>query len=114
MTPPPTMTTCARVGSSATVDHVLEEPLEAGAAEGRDGLLEPVHPPAAEVVVDRAGRSLDEAPQGPAVLTDQHLQPHPGEVGSGQGAEVGLGVRLDLVGGEVALGAGVADLEADV
>src|SRR4051812_42404332 len=110
MIPPPTTTTRARGGttSSATGD-LLQQPGEVRAAEGRVGLLPPRASPALEVEVEGARRSLDEAPQRPAVLAAQHLQPHPGDVRAGRGAEVGLGVRLHLVRREVALGGGVAE-----
>src|SRR6478735_10721759 len=114
MTPPPTMTTWARDGRSTTGGHLLEEPREVGSAEGRDRLLVALRPPPVEVVVDRAGRGLDEAPERPAVLARQHLQPHPREGGSRERPEVRLGVRLDLLGREVALGRGVPELEARV
>src|SRR3954464_14824038 len=101
------MTTWAREGRSLA-GELLREPREVGAAEGGDRLLEAIHPPAVEVVVDRARRGLDEAPQRPAVLAAEHLEPHPGEVGAGRAAEVRHRVRLHLLGREVALGGGVA------
>src|SRR5256885_11996442 len=61
-----------------------------------------------EVVVDRAGGGLDEAPERPAVLAAQRLQPHPRQVCRGRVAEVGRGPGLGLLCGEVALGRGVA------
>src|SRR4051812_45456521 len=115
MIPPPTTTTRARDGRPVSATgHLLQQPAEARPPEGRVGLVPPLAPPALEVEVEWAGGSLDEAPQRPAVLAAQHLQPHPRHVRTGRRAEVGLGVRLDLVGSEVALGGGVAELEARV
>src|SRR5690349_12354638 len=104
MTPPPTMTTWDRGGRSATGDHLVEEAPQAAAAEGRRRLLVALHPEGVEVVVDRAGGFLDEAPQGPAVLAAERLHPYPGTVGGRRVAEVHLAPRVDLVLGEVALG----------
>src|SRR6188472_2640967 len=113
MTPPPTTTTSARDGRSTT-GHVLQQARQVRSAEGGLGLVEPLHPPGLEVVLDGAGGGLDEAPQRPAVLAAQRLEPHPGQVRARGRAEVRRGPRLGLLGREVALGGGVAELEAGV
>src|SRR5687768_5516468 len=111
MTPPPMTTTCARSGISGTSD-LGQEPVELRPAEGRLGLLEPLHAPPVEVEVGGAGGGLDEAPERPAVLAAQRLETDPRQIGRGRRAEVGLGVGVGLLGREVALGRGVAELEA--
>ena len=57
--------------------------------------------PSVEVEVERAGGRLDEAPERPAVLAAQRLEPHPRAVGAGRRvAEVRLAPRVGLLRGE--------------
>src|SRR5688572_18710910 len=107
------MTTRARAGRSATGGDPVEEVVEAVRGEATDGLLVALHPPPVEVVVDRTGRGLDEAPQRPAVLRAQRLQVDPGA----EGGVLRRPARDQLVGllpAEAALGGGVAELEGRV
>src|SRR5829696_2646128 len=111
MMPPPTMTTRARSGSSAT-DDILQQVCEVGIGERLTSPLVPFHAPAPEVEVQRAGSRLDEAPERPAVAAAECLKPNPGEVGTAGRSEVLLGPGLGHLGRESALGRGVAELEA--
>ena len=78
MTPPPMITTRARDGQVSRHRVTSSSSRSnAGLAEGAVRLVEALLPPAVEVEVDAAGRRLDRAPERPAVLRDQRLQPHP-------------------------------------
>src|SRR5690348_5333509 len=66
------ITTRARAGrSSVIVLHLVEEFAEVTGGETAGSALEPLHRPAPEVVLDRAGSVLDRAPQRPPVHADQ-------------------------------------------
>src|SRR3954453_19627622 len=112
------MTTRARAGSSgaelAGTGRFLEEGLEVVGGEATRGLLEALQPPGLEVEVDVAGGGLDRAPQRPPAPRRQRLQPDPRQFRAQRPAVVGRHQGGDLVVIEVALGAGVAELEAGV
>src|SRR5579862_1369333 len=115
MTPPPMMTTRARLGGASVIElDFLEEAGVADRGEAGGGAVEALHGPGPEVVLDRAGAVLDRAPQRPAVHTDQAEQPGPG----GHAAPGAAVVRGDQpgqgVGGQAGLGRDVAQLEAGV
>src|SRR4051794_17052076 len=114
MTPPPTTTTRADSGRSVVTRHLFQQPFEPARGEPARGLLEALASPAVEVEVDAARGRLDHAPQRPAVRRDEGLQPRPGELVSQRSPEVRRDEFVDLVVVEVALGAGVAELEAGV
>src|ERR1700759_2398575 len=73
------ITTRARLGrSSVIVFHLIEELAEIAGGEAAGGALEPLHGPAPEVEVERAGAVLDRPPQRPPV--------HPGQPAEQPGA----------------------------
>ena len=125
MTPPPTMTTCARSGSGA-VDicpylSVLSPPParrretgEVGALELVDSTVVTLHGPPPEVEVQWAGAILDAAPQCPAVLADNALQPSTGELVPQPPAVVGGHQLVELLQGQLTFGPRVAQLEAGI
>src|SRR3954447_1054856 len=114
MTPPPTMTARARSGRSVVTPYLLQQPGERAGAEAGGGLLEALHPPRREVVLDVTHLRLDHAPQRPAVRRDQRLQTGPGDPVAQPTTVVRHDQLLHLVGVEAALGGEVAELEAGV
>src|SRR5690625_1838103 len=114
MTPPPMTTARARAGTSVIMLYFFEQPVERSRGERRSGPLVPLHAPCMEVEVERTGRVLDRAPQRPAVLRDDRLQPRTRDRRTPRGAEVRGDELLELVWRQVAFGADVAELEAGV
>ena len=93
---------------------VLEQLPEAGTLHLRDRPLVVLHRPFPEVVVERTDGVLDEAPQRPAVLRHDRLEPGAGHL-LGPGAAVVRGHQLlEVLVVEPALCPGVAELEAGV
>src|SRR6266700_1785002 len=103
------------VDGSVIVGHLVEELAEIAGGEAAGGALEPLHRPAPEVVVDRAGAVLDRTPQRPAVPADQAAE----QPGAGGPAAAGATVIMpnevrEAVPGQVRLGRDVPELEAGV
>src|SRR5580704_18842012 len=111
MTPPPMMTTWKRSDTgSVPFLNVSEEAGKPRAGEGGRGGLEALHGPGPEVEVQRAGRMLDGAPQGPAVLRHRNKQLRPGHPAPPPAAVVGGHQVAQRVGGQAALTGDVAEL----
>src|SRR5579862_6901924 len=120
------ITTRARAGSPGTPGRpdaaetsvigldLLEQAEEIARGEPGGRTLEPFHPPAPEVEVDRARAVLDRAPQGPPVHADQPEQPGPGDPAAPRPAVVGGDQVGQGVPREVGFGPDVAELEARV
>src|SRR5215472_993976 len=102
-------------GMSVIALDVLEEVLEAGGGEAAGRALEAFHRPGPEVVVDRARRVLDRAPQRRPVPADQAAeQPGARDLAAPRPAVVGRDQVFQGLFGELRLGGDVAELEAGV
>src|SRR3954454_6488928 len=102
------------VEPSVVTYGVLQQGREPTGGEAEHRLVEPFLSPRREVELDLAGCRLDRTPERPAVCRHQRLQADPGEEVPDRTPEVGRHELLDLGVVEVALGAGVAQLEARV
>src|ERR1700712_2673392 len=103
MTPPPITTTRARLGTclavrasgpvevgSVIAHRLRQEPLEVRTVELRHRPVVLLHRPGPEVVVERAHRALDRAPERPSVLRHQRPEPGPRDPMTQQTSVVGL------------------------
>src|SRR5215831_5540757 len=138
ITPPPMITTWARLGSSLAgpviagsviagsvvtalvitalviTGRLVQQPREARRGHPRGGAFPAFHRPRPEVEVDRADRVLDRAPQRPAVHPGQAQQPGTGDLVPHRAAVVGGDQLGQAVGGQAAFPGYVAELEAGV
>src|ERR1700729_1625903 len=96
-------------GVSVIVLDLLEQPGEVVGRETGGRALEPFHGPGPEVEVDGARGVLDRAPQRPPVHADQAEQPGPGDPAPPRLAVVGRDQLGQSVGGQMRLGADVAE-----